>query len=61
MRAEDSPHYAQWRKAIIEVAHAQWAVDAGHAAPSAVERATARYDSIAARLHEGRDCGPAHD
>jgi hypothetical protein len=55
MRVEDSPHYAQWRDAIIDVAHAQWAVDAGDAAPSAVEHATARYDSIAARLHAWRD------
>ncbi len=55
MRFTDSPHYADWRQAVIEVAQAQWAVNDGLASPIAVERAAARYDRVAALLHEASD------
>jgi len=52
MRFIDSPHYADWRQAVIEVAQAQWALDDGRASQIDVERAAARYDQVAALLHE---------
>jgi hypothetical protein len=53
MRFIDSPHYEDWRQAVIEVAQAQWALDDGRASPMDVERAAAKYDQVAALLHDG--------
>ena len=55
MRIKDSPHYADWRQAVIEVAQTQWALNDGHASQIDVDRAAARYDRMAELLHEGQN------
>ena len=52
MQFIDSPHYEDWRQAVIDIAKAQWALDDGRASPMDVERAAARYDQLAALLHK---------